>query len=115
MLSVLAVVEDRQANSNNGGECKYHIEHHQNCVALSINLDKVVLVVLIHGDGARYGIVLVRLEEPIRLTIIIITLTMLVRMQHNACARVALHFVLAEDGVVVACEGWLSPLGQWRI
>ena len=47
MLSVLAVVEDRQANANNGEECKYHIEHHQNCVALSINLDKVVLVVLI--------------------------------------------------------------------
>ena len=37
---------------------------------------------------------------------------MLVRMQHNACARVALHSVLAEDGGVVECDGWLSPVGQ---
>ena len=55
MLPVLAEVEDIQANANNGGESKYHIEQHQNCVALSINLDKVVLVMLIHGDGARSG------------------------------------------------------------
>ena len=102
-----AVVEDGQANANNGGESKYHIEHNKNCVALSINLDKVVLIVFIHGDGGGSGYSVGTAGGGKEAGY---------NYYHNNNAgedtaecpshRAALHSALAEDGGVAESDRW---------